>query len=69
VGGGAAAAIEGRRYGEQGQRVVGGEVCVAIGNGAGPGKGCGPKGRPANILGIAARKNEILQCTGRISLI
>jgi hypothetical protein len=52
-----------------GSGIVSGEVGVAIGNGAGSGKGCGPKGRLANVLGIAARKNEILQRTGRICLI
>ncbi|KAJ7828649.1 hypothetical protein B0H14DRAFT_2594501 [Mycena olivaceomarginata] len=50
----------------RGSDIVGGEVGVAIGNGAGPGKGRGPKGRLANVLGIAARKNERLQRTGVI---
>ncbi|KAJ7871858.1 hypothetical protein B0H14DRAFT_2570584 [Mycena olivaceomarginata] len=50
----------------RGSEIVGREVGVAIGNGAGPSKGRGPKGRLANVLGIAARKNETLQRTGVI---
>ncbi|KAJ7307917.1 hypothetical protein DFH08DRAFT_824000 [Mycena albidolilacea] len=34
----------------RGSEIVGGEVDVAIGNGAGPGKGRGPKGRLANDM-------------------